>query len=261
MGKILRAEPEGSKFLDGYPQFKDALQKAKWLKFIQKFKGYHKEVTKAFARSFNGNKVEIGDLQFTVTESSLAQAAAFPRTGERWFKNRSVEDQEWKKILKNLGMDTTIFTKGIPVSVIKEEWTALLLLVQKFFTCEGRFGIMYVYHEKIMMHFMGEHDINLPYFLLSSLRKMSTTVQRNMGNIEPHLYHHGLIKILIEEQLKTKKDTWEKFLIRNHFQEASGSSPKVPKKSRKRTREEVTSEISLEETVPEIAVQEEGCNE
>ena len=193
--------------------------------------------------------MEIGDLQFTITESSLAQATALPRTAERWFKNRVVEGQEWKNMLKNPGMDTTIFTKGIPVSVIKKEWTALLLLVQKFLTCEGRFGIMYVYHTKIMMHFMGEHTINLPYFLLSSLKKMSATVQKHVGNIEPHIYHHGLIKILIEEQLKIRKDTWEKFLIRNHFQEAaetsvsspkvptSVSSPKVPRRSRRKGKE------------------------
>lgn len=64
MGKLLRAEPEGSKFLESYPQTKQALQKAKWLKFIQKFKGYNKEVTKAFAQSCNGNTntVEVGDL-------------------------------------------------------------------------------------------------------------------------------------------------------------------------------------------------------
>ena len=92
MGKLLRAEPEGLKFLEGYPQTKETLQKAKWLKFIQKFKGYNKEVTKAFARSFNGNNVEVGDLQFTITESSLAQATGLPQTGERWFKNRTVED-------------------------------------------------------------------------------------------------------------------------------------------------------------------------
>jgi len=261
MGKLLRAEPEGSKFLEGYPQTKDALQKAKWLQFIQKFRGYHREVTKAFARSFKDNKVEIGDLKFTVTEGSLAQATSLPQTGERWFKNRSMEDQQWKKILKNPGMDTSIFTKGIPVSFVKEEWTALLLLVQKFFTCEGRFRILYVYHAKIMMHFMGEHDINLPYFLLSSLRKMCSTVQRNINNIEPHLCHHGLVKILIEEQLKAKRDTWERFLVRNHFQEvgeASGSSPKVPRKSRRKRREEVTPEIAVQvETVPETAVQEE----
>ena len=27
MGKLLRVEPEGSKFLEGYPQVKEALQK------------------------------------------------------------------------------------------------------------------------------------------------------------------------------------------------------------------------------------------
>ena len=88
MGKLLRAEPEGSKFLEGYPQVKEALQKANWLQCIQKFRGYHKEVTKAFARSFRDkdNQVEIGDLKFTVTESSIAQATSLPQTGERWFK-------------------------------------------------------------------------------------------------------------------------------------------------------------------------------
>ena len=131
-------------------------------------------------------------------------------------------------MLKNPGMDTSIFTKGIHVHVIKEEWTALLLLVQKFITCEGRFGTMYMYHARIMMNFMEGHAINLPYFLLASLKKMSITVQKHVGNIEPHLYHHGLIKILIEEQLKKSKDTWDQFLTKNYFQEpaeASGSSP------------------------------------
>ena len=54
MGRLLRAELEGPKFLEGYPQVKDLLKKAKWLHFIQKFKGHNKEITKAFARSFNG---------------------------------------------------------------------------------------------------------------------------------------------------------------------------------------------------------------
>ena len=67
---------------------------------------------------------------------------------------------------------------------------------------------------------------------------MSFTVQKHVGNIEPHLYHHGLIKILIEDQLKKTKDTWEQFLTRNYFQEPSEASrsspPKVPRKSRRK---------------------------
>lgn len=194
------------------------MKKARWLKFIQKFRGYNKEVTKSFARSFNGQTAEVGDLKFTVTEATIAAATSLPQEGERWFKNRGVEDQIWKTILQNPGMDTSIFTKGIPVHRIKEEWSPLLLLIQKFITCEGRFGSMYMYHARLMMNFMEGYNHNLPYFLLSSLKKMSFTVQKHVGNIEPHLYDHGFIKILIEEQLKSTKDTWEKFLTRNHFQ-------------------------------------------
>ena len=54
MGRLLRVEPEGTKYLEGYPQVKDLLKKVKWLRFIQKFKGHNKEVTKAFERSFDG---------------------------------------------------------------------------------------------------------------------------------------------------------------------------------------------------------------
>lgn len=214
------------------------MKKERWLRFIQKFRGYNKEVTKAFARSFNGHAVEIGDLKFTATKATIAAATSLPQEGERWFKNRSVDDQGWRIMLQNPGMDTSIFTKGIPVHAIKDEWSTLLLLIQKFITCEGRFGSMYMYHARLIMNFMEVYTLNLPYFLLSSLKKMSSTVQKHVGNIEPHLYHHGFIKILIEDQMKNTKDTWEKFLTRNHFQElieASGSSsPKILKRSRRK---------------------------
>ena len=59
MGLLLRAEPEGPKFMEGYPQLKSIVRKARWLQFIQKFRGYNKEVTKTFARSFNGVEVEV----------------------------------------------------------------------------------------------------------------------------------------------------------------------------------------------------------
>ena len=186
MGRLLRAEPEGPKFLEGYPQVKDLLKKEKWLRFIQKFKGHNKEVTKSFARYFNSRMVEIGDLKFTVIEASIAAATDPPEEGERWFKNKSLDEQAWRIILCNPGMDVTVFTKGIPVHALKEEWASLLLIIQKFITCEGRFGAMYMYHTRLLMNFLENQTLNLPYFLLLSLKKMSTTVQKNIGDIEPH---------------------------------------------------------------------------
>lgn len=93
MGRLLKVEPEGPKFLEGYPQVNDLLKKEKWLRFIQKFKGHNKEITKAFASSFNIKVVEIGDLKFTVTEASITAATDLPQEGERWFKNKSLDEQ------------------------------------------------------------------------------------------------------------------------------------------------------------------------
>ena len=96
MGLIVRTEPVGTKYLEGYPQVREMLQQAGWLQFFKKFSGFHKEVTKTFARSFKGTEVEIGDIKFTITEASIAEATEFPRQGERWFKNREFHNEAWK---------------------------------------------------------------------------------------------------------------------------------------------------------------------
>jgi len=49
------------------------------------------------------------------------------------------------------------------------------------------------------------------------------------------MYHHGLVKILVEFHLKSVGDTWEDFLVRNFFQNARESPEKSHvKKSRRR---------------------------
>ena len=209
MGLLLRAESEGPKFMEGYPQLKSILKKAQWLRFIQKFRGYNKEITKTFARSFDGMEVEVGDLKFSVTEASITAATELPQEGEWWFKNKSFDKKAWRVILRNPCTDITIFKQGIPIYALEEKWANLLLIIQKFITCEGRFGSMYMYHTRLLMNFLENQTLNLPYFLLNSLKKMSVTVQKNLEDVEPHLYHHGHVKILIEKQLKEKKDTWE----------------------------------------------------
>ena len=64
--------------------------------------------------------------------------------------------------------------------------------------------------------------------------------------------------------MKEKRDTWERFLIRNHFQEigeASGGSPQVPKRSRRGRRKEITPEVDVHETAVPETVQEETVQE
>lgn len=162
--------------MEGFPQLKEMLQKAGWLNFIEKFDGFHKEIIKSFARWFDGTKVEIGDIKFAVIESYIAEATELPRHGERWFKNKEFHSESWKVILKNLGLDISVFRKGIPISTLKSKWRSMLLILQKFITYEGRFGYMYFYHIHLLMNFLENGDINIPFFLLNSLRRMASNV-------------------------------------------------------------------------------------
>lgn len=86
-------------------------------------------------------------------------------------------------------------------------------------TCEVRFGNMFLYHAHPIMNFLEGNEINLPYFLLHSLRKMVGNIQRKIQSIDNALYHHGILKMLIEDHLRNIRDNWEYFIITNHFKE------------------------------------------
>lgn len=129
MGLIMRTKPEGVKYMEGCPQLKGTLKKAGWLKFIKKFKGHNKEVTKTFARDFNGVEVENGDVRFSVAKTSIAIATELPKHGERWLKNKDFDEKVWRVILLNPCMDISIFRKGIPVSTLKEKWSSLVFII------------------------------------------------------------------------------------------------------------------------------------
>ena len=108
----------------------------------------------------------------------------------------------------------------------------------KFITCEGRFGTLYVYHTRLMIRFLDE-EINLPFFLLHSLKRMGSNVQKRVQFLETTLYHHSLIKILIEHHLRKVGDNWDEFLVMNHFEE-----PKEPPSEGKPTRRSRRRKIS-----------------
>jgi hypothetical protein len=110
----------------------------------------------------------------------------------------------------------------VPRSWLQHPWDELVYIIQKFVTCEGRFSIVYLYHIKILQHLKGEKILNMPYYFLKSLSKMSMSIQKQTRNEEKSLYHYGLIKMLIVHQLQEHDITWEQFLLRNRFIEEKG---------------------------------------
>ena len=73
--------------------------------------------------------------------------------------------------------------------------------------------MVFLYHMRFIFHIPGMKTLNLPFFLLKSLTKMSTSVQTHHDVSEYNLYHQALIKVIFDEDLRKRNQTWDHFLL------------------------------------------------
>lgn len=59
--------------------------------------------------------------------------------------------------------------------------------------------------------------MNVPFYLLKSLTKISKNVQTQREHVDTNMFHHGLIKSLVEAKLRKKGKTWDDFLFWGGF--------------------------------------------
>jgi hypothetical protein len=83
-----------------------------------------------------------------------------------------------------------------------EPYEKLLRVIQRYFTCEGRFDRVYQYHVRLLMHFTGKSPLNLPFYLYRSLGKMADKVQARADQLKSSLFHFSLVKMLVVEELE-----------------------------------------------------------
>ena len=68
--------------------------------------------------------------------------------------------QDCKEFIKTEHSEIDL-KNAIPRSYMKENYSKLLLIIQKYFTCEGRFHTVYSYHLHILLHFVGKRSLDL----------------------------------------------------------------------------------------------------
>jgi hypothetical protein len=108
--------------------------------------------------------------------------------------------------------------------MIKKEWKYLLWIIKWYITCEGLYSLLFLYHFHLLMVFVG-FELNMPFFLLKSLTKMVKFYQRDHIRSERNLFHHSLIRILIEYHLSQINDSWDEFIKINNFLETPELNP------------------------------------
>jgi hypothetical protein len=116
-------------------------------------------------------------------------------------------------------------SKGVPRNRLIEQFDKILRIIQRYFTCEGRFNTLYQYHIRLMLHFTGKIEMNIPYYLLRSILKMSDRVQSKSKVVDTSIFHSGLIRILVSKELGKKDISWEHFIISSHFKVDIAANP------------------------------------
>jgi hypothetical protein len=102
----------------------------------------------------------------------------------------------------------------MPLTTLKPRWHDLLTIVKQFVTSEGRYGLVFLYHLRLLMNFIG-YPLNMPHYLLRSLYKMSKRFKREKAYSS--LFHHYLIKLIVVHHSSLSGDCWQVFLSRNGF--------------------------------------------
>jgi hypothetical protein len=210
-----RHEPETYADLEALPEYeatRDIFQKAGWEPFFKKFDGYDDSITLQFALHFQGGFAKVGELEFEVTEKFISEAIQLPTTGQRWTKGQPVDKKLCTQLLKPQYRKIQ-WSEGTSRSWLEPKWAQLLAILQRYLTCEGRYTIVFPCHARLLLHFKGNHLMNIPYFLLKSLKKMAEQV-RKAKDFRGSLFHFGLVKILIKSALSQKQETWDMFTVR-----------------------------------------------
>jgi hypothetical protein len=201
---------------DTEPMAREMFQRAGCLSFFQNMQRGHSKVAKQFALKFHGNKTRVGDLEFEVTEASISDTTRIPISGENWFK-AMVLSSPFIKYLFKPEYQANDLSKSVPRNHSIDQFDRMLKIIQRYFSCEGRFNTLYHYHISLLFHFTGKFQMNIPYYLLISIGKMENRVQAKSKDVDSSLFHSRLIRMLVSKELRKKEISWENVLVTSHF--------------------------------------------
>jgi hypothetical protein len=222
----VRTYPYDMHLFESEPLIKEVFQIVGCINFCQQMQRRHPEVAREFSLNFYGTKTKVGILQFEVYELSISIATEIPNTGERWFKAMTLNVAFSKEFFKPEYQGENL-SKGVPRNHMMEGFDKMLKVIQRYFTCEGKLKMIYQYHIRLLLHFTGKDAMNLPFYMFRSIGKMSDRVQVKSKAVDTSVFHSGLIKMLVMDELRKKNIDWEAFITSPHFQINISPTPQV----------------------------------
>ena len=81
-GPALKQELGDISYLESHPEVCQFFRDTRCYRLCEEIQGFHQQVAKSFALSFDGSKALIGKEEFQVDETLIAEVAELPRTEE-----------------------------------------------------------------------------------------------------------------------------------------------------------------------------------
>jgi hypothetical protein len=94
--------------------------------------------------TFDGCNAKVGNIQIEIDEKFISSATGLPTLGQHSFKNCKVDEVPWT--LMFLSRKVTSWDRGMPISALKPRWHDNFMVIKQFMTCEGRYGLVFLYH-------------------------------------------------------------------------------------------------------------------
>jgi hypothetical protein len=223
-GNLVRTEPIDMHLFEAEPMAREVFKRVGYLSFYQNMQRGHPEVIRKFALHFDGLKTKVGDLEFEVSATSISTATGIPITGESWFKSMTLDAAYAKYFLKPK-YEVDNISKGVPRNHLIEQFDKILRIIQRYFTCEGSFNTLYQYHIRLLLHFTRKIEMNIPYYFLRSIGKMLDKVQSKSKDVDTSIFHYGLIRMLVSEEMGKKDISWQHFIIASHMKLDVATTP------------------------------------
>ena len=246
-GHLLRIEPSAGELFEVYSDLEELFANAGWLKFCLALRGYHPQIVAAFISSFNGFEATVAELTVRVSEDLLSYVFNLPLGGERWFKNNKVDEDSLVQFLKP-DSPKPDWSVGISALHLQEKWGTTMIAIRQYITCEGRYKHLYRFHLRFLLHLAGEKDMNLPFYLIKDLTKISAKIQKNPLAMDSSLAHHSLITMIVFDQIIRSGVSIRSFLSDSGFHQKDKLQEKMRSKIKKAAILQLPIEDDEEET-------------
>ena len=140
-GHLLKIEPSNVEWMQKSPLALEILKKIGWYGMFEKIAEHHIGVTKYFYESFDGSRVQVGGFEFTVSEESISHAIGVVLEGKRWYKRQNINEYYSQFLLP--AHKNPDWSEGIQRAFLFKESQDVLHIIQRYVSCEGRFGTVY----------------------------------------------------------------------------------------------------------------------